>query len=151
VGVLLQANFSGTLSVLGVPIEPEQALAGMRRPEGEPEGNSCMIVVAVDRGLDSRQLTRVARRAIFGMGRAGSDFAGGSGDYALAFGTGRGGPVADSSLGPVFAAAQEAVEEAVLNSLFMATTTEGYRGRVMYAVPHDFVVRACQNAGVLGL
>jgi D-aminopeptidase len=149
VGVLLQANFSGILSVLGVAIDPDQALAGMQRAQDEQEGNSCVIVVAVDRGLDSRQLTRVARRAIFGMGRAGSDFAGGSGDYALAFATKRGAPVPDSSLGPVFAAVQEAVEEAVLNSVFMARTTVGYRGHVKYACPHDFVVRACWSAGVL--
>lgn len=149
VGVLLQANFSGVLSVLGVAIDSDQALAGMRRSPAGQDGNSCVIVVAVDRGLDSRQLTRVARRAIFGMGRAGSDFAGGSGDYALALATKRGAAVPDSSLGPVFAAVQEAVEEAVLNSVFTAATTVGYRGHVAYACPHDFVLRACRNAGVL--
>jgi D-aminopeptidase len=149
VGVLLQANFSGTLTVLGVPIDPAQALAGKPRAAAAPAGNSCMIVAAVDRALDARQLTRVARRAIFGLGRAGSDFAGGSGDYALAFAAGRGSPVPDSALGPVFGAVQEAVEEAVLNSVFMATTVAGYRGHVLYACPHDFVVRACRQAGVL--
>jgi len=148
-GVLLQANFSGILSVLGVAIDKNQALARVQRTGDEQEGNSCVIVAAVDRGLDSRQLTRVARRAIFGMGRAGSDFAGSSGDYALAFATKRGAPVTDASLGPVFAAIQEAVEEAVLNSVFMARTTVGYLGHVKYACPHDFVLRACRNAGVL--
>ena len=165
VGVLLQANFSGTLTVLGVPIPAQAALAGLADgPAAPPEppggsgapgpsaqrGNSCMIIVAVDRRLDSRQLGRVARRAIFGLGRAGSDFAGGSGDYALAFAaTDAGEPVPDRDLDPVFTAVQEAVEEAVLNSIFMATTTHGHQGHVRYACPHEFVLRACRAAGVL--
>lgn len=177
VGVLLQANFSGTLTVLGVPIPAAAALAvpaggsaepdGAGSPEpgrGQPEpgrtravqtdparrGNSCMIIVAVDQALDSRQLGRVARRAVFGLGRAGSDFAGGSGDYAIALAaTGSGPPVPDRELDPVFGAVQEAVEEAVLNSVFMATTTEGHQGHVLRACPHEFVLRACRAAGVL--
>jgi D-aminopeptidase len=104
----------------------------------------------VDQALDSRQLGRVARRAIFGLGRAGSDFAGGSGDYAIAFAaTGTGPAVPDRELDPVFGAVQEAVEEAVLNSVFMATTTEGHQGHVLRACPHEFVLRACRAAGVL--
>jgi D-aminopeptidase len=156
VGVLLQANFSGVLTVLGVPIDAGRALAGVQRPAprapappttGMP-GNSCMIIVAVDRALDARQLGRVARRAIFGLGRAGSDFGPGSGDYALAFAA-AGPAVPESALRPVFTATLEAVEEAVLNSVFMAATTAGHQGRVQYAVPHDFVLRACRQAGVL--
>jgi len=165
VGVLLQANFSGTLTVLGVPVRAGAALAGLTggpaeppppatspaapEPDG-PRGNSCMIIVAVDRRLDARQLGRVARRAIFGLARAGSDFTGGSGDYALAFAaTDTGEPVADRDLDPVFTAVQEAVEEAVLNSVFMATTTHGHDGHVRHACPHEFVLRACRAAGVL--
>jgi D-aminopeptidase len=155
-GVLLQANFSGVLTVLGVPVDAEQALAAGHpsRPAAPPTktgppGNSCMIVVAVDRALDARQLGRVARRAIFGLARAGSDFSPGSGDYALAIAAADGPALPDSALGPVFTAALEAVEEAVLNSMFMAVTTTGHQGRVQYAVPHDFVLRACRRAGVL--
>jgi D-aminopeptidase len=70
-------------------------------------------------------LQRTARRALAGLARTGSDFAGGSGDYALAF------------------------EEAILNSLFMARTTTGTQGHTRYAVPHDWVRRACAAAGVL--
>ena len=102
-----------------------------------------MIVVAIDHGLDSRQLARVARRAVFAMGRTGADYAGTSGDYAIAIATRASGPVPDSALGPVFAAAADAVEEAILNSLFMATTMTGYRGHARRAVPLDVVVRAC--------
>ena len=140
-GVLVQSNFSGLLTVRGVPIAPGgAALSG---------ANSCMIVVAIDHGLDSRQLTRVARRAVFAMGRTGANFAGSSGDYAIAVATVAGRPVAESALEPVFGAVQDAVEEAILNSLFMATTTTGYQGHVSHAVPLDLVIRACRHAGVL--
>ncbi|WP_308167646.1 P1 family peptidase [Catellatospora tritici] len=142
VGVLAQANFSGVLRVAGVPVTPAAVgvPTGAPRPAYEPEhpGNSCVLVVATDGRFDARQLGRVARRAVFAMGRVGSDFAGGSGDYALAFSTAEpGGPAAESDLEPVFAAVQDAVAEALLNSLFMASTTVGYRGRVKYAVPHE--------------
>lgn len=149
VGVLVQSNFSGTLQVLGVPIRVEDALPGIE-VRGEPPGNSCMIVVASDAGLDSRQLGRLARRAVFAMARVGSDFAQGSGDYAIAVDVGETSPPPDSALDPLFLAVQEAVEEALLNSLFMAQTTVGHRGNVRYAVPHRFVLDRCAAAGVLG-
>ena len=79
---------------------------------------------------------------MFAMGRTGADFAGTSGDYAIAFATRASAPVPDSALGPVFAAVQDAVEEAILNSLFMATTTTGYLGHLRRAVPLDVVARA---------
>jgi D-aminopeptidase len=96
VGVLVQANFGGTLTVLGAKIDSREALAAAPpwpqetgHGHDQPESNSCMIVVAVDRALDSRQLTRVAKRAVFAMGTVGADFAPGSGDYAIAFATGQ--------------------------------------------------------------
>jgi D-aminopeptidase len=154
VGVLVQSNFSGTLTILGVPIVPGSGgvpadpadLAGPAGPG--PAGNSCMIVVAVDRALDSRQLNRIARRAVFAMGRTGADYAPASGDYAIAIATGDGAPVPDRQLGFVFAAVQDAVAEAIVNSLLMATTTTGFRGHVKYAVPLDEVVAVLRAAGV---
>lgn len=148
VGALVQSNFSGTLTVCGVPISVQSAL-GSSHVAPPPPGNSCMIVVAVDCGLDARQLERVARRAVFGMGRAGSDFAHGSGDYAVALSTEQPASTPDSALDPIFFAVQEAVEEAVLNSLFTAVTTTGRNGRIKHAVPHDHVQRQCRAAGVL--
>ncbi|MFI2363155.1 P1 family peptidase [Promicromonospora sp. NPDC019610] len=156
VGVLVQSNFSGTLTVRGVPIRPDDGAAppaadGAPVAGLQPEGNSCMIVVATDAPLDARQLGRVARRAVFAMARVGSDFAGGSGDYALAFGTAgapSSGGVDDGDLDPVFAATMDAVEEALLNSLFMATTTVGHRGTAT-AVPHALVLDRLRAAGVL--
>ncbi|WP_433160755.1 P1 family peptidase [Kribbella sp. CA-247076] len=132
VGALVQANFSGTLTVLGRPV-PATPI--------DADGNSCMIVVATDLPLDARQLGRVARRAVFGMGRVGSDFSPGSGDYAIAFTTNRspGSAFADRELKPVFQATMDSVEEALLNSLTMATTTTGHRGRTARAVPHDLI------------
>lgn len=152
VGVLVQANFGGTLTVLGVPIDKDAALleAGVAEPGGGVErGNSCMIVVATDVALDARQLGRLARRAVFGMGRVGADFAHGSGDYAIAFSVGEASQIPDSQLDPLFIAVQDAVEEAILNSLFMAETTVGYAGHVRYAVPLGYVARVCEERGVV--
>lgn len=142
-GVLVQSNFSGTLTVTGTPIDAEEALASVRDvPDtGEVEqGNSCMIVVATDAPLDARQLRRLATRAVFGMACVGAGYTHGSGDYGIAFSVGEGTVLRDADLDPLFLAVQEAVEEALLNSLFMAETTVGYRGRVRHAVPHAFVM-----------
>jgi D-aminopeptidase len=165
VGALVQANFSGVLTVSGVRVGvPADARTGipvldsnhvldpnhaLRPPDfGEPAGNSCVIVLATDARLDSRQLERVANRAFPAMARVGSDFSGHSGDYALAVSTaaGRDGagedyPVPGKDLDLIFLAAMEASEEAILNSLFMAVTTTGYGGHVSPAVPLDYVQR----------
>ncbi|MEV6281318.1 P1 family peptidase [Kribbella sp. NPDC051770] len=137
VGVLVQSNFSGTLQVLGTKIPA---------PPREPDGNSCLIVVATDLPLDARQLGRVARRAIFALGLIGSDYAPGSGDYAIAFATKHQQPMPDRDLRPVFQATLEAVEEALLNSLVAARTTTGYKGRTQYAVPHELITAARDRA-----
>lgn len=175
VGALVQSNFGGRLTVLGVPM-PAEELLGDHEPDGqgpahasasadgqrsadvsspadgaESTGNSCMIVVATDAPLDARRLGRLARRAIFAMARVGASFANGSGDYALAFGTAE--PerplLDDHDLDPVFAGVMDAVEEALLDSLFTATTTVGVHGRVAYAVPHAEVVRRLAERGLL--
>jgi D-aminopeptidase len=148
-GALVQANFGGELVVLGTPVPAAEALAAAgiaAAPDADPPGGSCVIVLATDAALDCRQLERVASRAFAGMARTGSDFSGRSGDYALAFSTAAGRaaagpdePVPHSDLDLLFSAAIEATEEAVLNSLFMATTTRGFRGHVRHAVPLDYV------------
>ena len=135
--MLVQANFSGRLTVLGQEIDPRDVLPDAEHQAAEPTGNSCMIIIATDRGFDSRQLTRIARRAIFALGRAGSDYAQGSGDYAIAFATGALPGAQDGDLGPVFSATAEATHEAILNSLFLATTTTGYQGHTRHAIPLD--------------
>jgi D-aminopeptidase len=154
IGVLVQANFGGTLTVLGVPVAAPGAAAAPPGTAASPpadQGNSCAIVVATDAPLDSRRLARVARRALVGMARTGSDFSGRSGDYALAFSTAAPGaePMPDSALDPLFAGAIDAAEEAILNSLFMAETTTGFRGHTRPAVPLDHVRELCAARGVL--
>jgi len=148
-GALVQSNFGGRLTVLGVPASPDLLL----EPTAEavaPPGNSCMIVLATDAALDARQLGRLARRGVVALARVGSDYSHGSGDYAIAFSTAAElGPVADADLSPMFSAALECVEEAMLNSLLMATTTVGFRGRRAEALPHRALVERLAAAGVL--
>ena len=155
IGALVQANFGGTLTVLGVPVPPEPAASeapsapASATPRGEP-GNSCVIVLATDAPLDSRRLGRVAWRSFAGMARTGSDFSGRSGDYALAFSTAPPAePLPDSALDPLFVAAIDVTEEAILNSLLAARTVRGFRGHVKHAVPLDRVRELCRARGVL--
>lgn len=148
VGVLVQSNFGGILTVLGVPLPVDELV-----PEAEravPPGNSCMIVVATDAPLDARQLGRIARRAVFAMGRLGASYSHGSGDYAIAFSTAQPGraSIPDGEIDPIFAAVLDAVEEALLNSLFAAVTTSG-RGQTSHAVPHAAAIRRLTAAGRL--
>jgi len=157
-GVLVQANFGGVLTIGGVPIpppaaEPEPPEHEPRPVDDEPQpaahhegGGSCVIVLATDVPLGARELRRVANRAFAGMARSGADFSGRSGDYALAISTATGpesawpdGSVPERDLDLLFTAAIEATEEAILNSLLMAVTTTGYRGRVSRAVPLDYL------------
>lgn len=146
VGVLTQANFGGTLRIAGAALAPEPA----ERPgqPGQPEGagpgedGSCMVVAATDAPLDARQLGRLARRAVFALGRVGASYGHGSGDYGIAFSTsppvgGRAAVVADRWLDPLFGAVLQAVEESVLNALCAAVTTTGRLGRTVPAVPLD--------------
>jgi D-aminopeptidase len=111
---------------------------------------SCMIVVATDAPLDSRQLRRLAKRAVLGMARAGSSGSNGSGDYVIAFSTtnrssaqrstaGTPSPsrLSEEDLSPLFEAAIEATEEAIDNSILRATTVHGRDGHVVLAIPID--------------
>lgn len=144
VGVLVQTNFSGTLTVKGVPIPSTSANHDPATTAAE-QGNSCMIVVAVDAGLDARQLRRVGARTVFAMDSVGADYRQGSGDYAIAFGTAPDrGPVADRDLDPFLQAAREATEEAILDSLLQATTVDGIDGHRAVAVPVDEIRRCCE-------
>jgi D-aminopeptidase len=152
VGALVQANFSGTLTVLGVPIDANEALASAREPDestDEPGGNSCMIIVATDAPLDSRQLDRISRRAVFAMARVGAGYTHGSGDYGLAFSTGEGGRFPEDQIDPLFTATMDAVEEALLNAVFMAETTHGPDDHVRHAVQVEFVTAKLRARGVV--
>ena len=154
VGVLVQTNYGGVLSVDGVPIGK---LLGQHYLKDELQSSSgdgsVIIVIATDAPLSDRSLERLARRAFLGIARTGSPMTNGSGDYALAFSTAdsvRRNAIrrsADTDLrelpndriSPLFQAVVEATEEAVLNSMFKAETMEGHKARIE-AVPLDGVI-----------
>ncbi len=155
-GVLVQANFGGVLTIDGLPIgkrlqnHPFAALDASEPKRNTADG-SCMIVVATDAPLSSNDLRRLAARAVFGLARTGSSFSNGSGDYAIAFSTapdlrvahGAKAPettkhrtLSGDALTPLFQAALETTEEAVYNALLRATTMSG-SGRTVEAIPVD--------------
>lgn len=118
VGALVQSNYGGALRIAGMPFR--------NGPGAQPAGDgSIMIVLATDATLEHRELERLASRAIWGLGRTGSSGSNGSGDYAIAFSTTTGNPLRGDRLSPLFEAAIEATEEAILNSLFLARTVIG--------------------------
>lgn len=132
IGVLVQSNYGGSLTVAGLPWPSGKVSAA--RGDG-----SVMVVIATEIPLEHRELERLAARAMWGLGRTGSSASNGSGDYAIAFSTAREGkPLKGDALSPLFEAVMEATEEAVLNSLFMAETTEGSGVRVE-ALPAEAV------------
>ena len=164
VGVLAQTNFNfgGVLTVAGAPVGVELGRHAFRDDLAKPEGGSCMVVVATDAPLDARQLKRVAARVPMGLARVGSFASSGSGDYAIAFSTDRSCRVRheapglrqvallpDEDLSQLFLAAVEATEEAVLNSLFAATTTTGFGGHVVEALPVDRVLEILRRHNAL--
>jgi D-aminopeptidase len=143
VGVLVQSNFGGVLQVLGAPVGKELGRHAFRGAMEEGRGDgSIIIVVATDAPVLARNLGRLASRAIMGLARTGSSASNGSGDYVIAFSTaaslrrpwqGRR-PAAEElsndELSPLFQAVVEATEEAIYNSLTMATAVESRAGRV---------------------
>ncbi|HEU4801496.1 MAG TPA: P1 family peptidase, partial [Gemmatimonadales bacterium] len=148
VGVLVQSNFGGALTIGGVPFWKELPPGSER---GRRADGSIIIVVATDAPLSDRNLRRLANRTLMGLGRTGSYASNGSGDYVIAFSTHpavrrsatpyalRPTPeLSNDAVSPLFEAAAEATEEAVLNSLFQATTVESRGGRIE-AIPLDRV------------
>jgi D-aminopeptidase len=146
VGVLVQTNYGGRLTIAGVPVWKEMSPAG--GAANDNADGSCMIVVATDAPLDARDLERLAARAIFALARTGSTYSNGSGDFAIAFSTHRSLRVTDAtapqprtvmpteSVSGLFEAVMDATEEAVYNSLLRATDTTS-AGRTVRALPID--------------
>jgi len=149
VGALLQTNFGGALTILGVPVGTLLGKTSFDAFLPPPNAGSCMMILATDAPLSSRQLGRVARRAMLGLGRTGSILGHGSGDYALAFSTcragiegqGRGAGLPDRELNPFFLAAVEAVEESVYDSLFASETLIGRENHRLEKIPVPKVVK----------
>jgi D-aminopeptidase len=147
VGVLVQTNFGGVLTIRGIPFDkPTNTREAASSPGAD---GSCMIVVATDAPLDARNLKRLAKRALLGIARTGGYYANGSGDYAIAFSTAETVRVPhrspsptrtvtllrDDKVSPLFQAAAEAAEEAILNSLFKAVRTDGKDGHTAEPLP----------------
>ncbi|MEE4116314.1 MAG: P1 family peptidase [Marinilabiliaceae bacterium] len=154
VGVLVQTNFGGVLQIDGVPVGEELGKFSFRNNIIKNADGSCMIVLATDAPLDSRNLERLAKRAIMGLARTGGIASNGSGDYVIAFSTdeknfikaGNRSSTIDNTyldnnaISPLFLAAIEATEEAIINSLFAAETMTGRDGNMAEELPEDKVV-----------
>ena len=155
VGVLVQTNYGGVLTMNGAPVGRElgtysfvDELTAPTNDENQEDG-SIMIVIATDAPLNARNLNRLAMRAVMGLGRTGSFASNGSGDYVIAFSTHRDlrrpresdapattPELVNTSMSPLFAATAEATEEAIYNAIFKATTVTSSRGS-LEAIPVD--------------
>jgi D-aminopeptidase len=168
VGVLVQTNYGGVLTVNGAPVGRELGQYSYRSDleaggeEDRQEDGSIMIVVATNAPLNARSLDRIAMRALMGLARTGSFASNGSGDYVIAFSTDpavrrpreSGTPVTtpslvNASMSPLFAATAEATEEAIYNAIFKATTVSSSRG-TLEAIPVEDLERVLRKYNVLG-
>jgi D-aminopeptidase len=168
VGVLVQTNFGGVLTINGSPVGQELGRYYLRKElqqqgSGTDQGiGSCMIVLATNASLDARSLRRLAARAWLGVARTGSAASNGSGDYAIAFSTAAQvrmrteeraltrhvEVMTNDAMSPLFLAAIEATEEAIYNSMFRATTTTGH-GHTVEALPIDKTTDILRKYGAI--
>ena len=154
VGVLVQSNFGGVLTMNGAPLGQELGQYYMKEqltaaPFKDRADGSIIIVVATDAPIDARNLRRLAERAMLGLARTGSPSTNGSGDYVIAFSTAPENRIktttgarqitvlGNESMSPLFLAVVEATEEAIYNSLLRATTVVGRGGVRVEALPID--------------
>jgi len=163
VGVLVQSNYGGSLTINGVPVQREldrrAALAREAVEEPNPDG-SVMIVVATDAPLSDRNLERLALRAVTGLARTGTAMSNGSGDYVIAFSTAESvrrplpagvdpvSEISNNAMSALFRAVAEATEEAILNSLFRATAVSNARGSTP-ALPIEETLDILREFGAL--
>lgn len=154
VGVLAQTNFGGVLQINGVPVGEELGKFNFSNELLNNVDGSCMMVVATDAPLDHRNLLRLAKRAIIGMGKTGGIESNGSGDYVIAFSTAESlripydskepvinNPILQNdAMSPLFMAVIEATEEAIINSLFAAHSVTGRNGNKAESLPLEKVL-----------
>ena len=159
VGVLVQTNYGGILEIDGVQVgqrlQKHDFIDHVRKTENVD--GSCMMVVITDAPLDSRNLERVAKRAMMGMAKTGGIASNGSGDYVIALSVAPGNLIdsraktltstvlANSEMSPIFAATIEATAEALWNSLFMAEPMTGKGGYHVDALPVEQVLEMLRN------
>ncbi len=154
VGVLVQSNFGGVLEVAGVPVGKELKKYYLSDKLNNTPDGSIMVVVATDAPLDSRNLERLAKRAFMGIAKTGSIASNGSGDYIVAFSTHpeiriphqpkdslmQTAVLYNDDMSPLFMAAIEATEEAIINSLLYAETMIGKNRRKVEALPKEKLI-----------
>ena len=159
IGVLVQTNYGGILEIDGVQVgqklQKHDFINHVRRNENVD--GSCMMVVITDAPLDSRNLERVAKRAMMGMAKTGGIASNGSGDYVIALSVAPENLIndkakkitstvlANSEMSSIFAATIETTAEALWNSLFMATSMTGRAGYHVDALPVDKVLEMLRN------
>jgi D-aminopeptidase len=173
VGVLVQTNFGGILSIAGVPVGKElgngylinylQQNKGARNRTPGPQSadGSIMMVVATDAPIDHRNLNRLAARAMMGLARTGSNESNGSGDYVIAFSAAPGvriqadspmyqpkGLLPNGSMSPLFEAVIEATEEAIYNSMLRARDMTG-NGHIVKALPLEETIELLRKHGAI--
>ena len=159
-GALVQSNFGGVLQMDGIPVGKRLGQYYLKEQlEDASADGSIMIVLATDAPLSDRNLNRLAKRALAGFARTGAAMSNGSGDYVIAFSTDeevRRTPerrskvwaypeVPNDRMSPLFQAAIEATEEAIYNSLSMATASSGYMGRNVDALPLDALKKLAES------
>ena len=166
IGVLVQTNYGGILTINGAPVGRELGNYAYREQleasASDQADGSIMMVVATDAPLTARNLDRLGMRAMMGLGRTGSYASNGSGGYVIAFSThpslrrprSSNVPVTsdvlvNESMSPLFAATAEATEEAIYNAIFKATTVTSSRGE-LNAIPVEDLKRVLKKYGVLG-
>ena len=162
VGVLVQSNFGGLFTIDGVPVGKEMGKILFKKDLTIEDEGSCMIVVATNAPLSPRNLKRMAKRTAHAFGRVGAYSSNGSGDYAIAFSTAqkvrrisRGNDlefvlqeVHNRHMSPLFQAVVEGTEEAIVNSILMATTVESKYGR-SEAISIEEVVKILKKYGAI--
>jgi D-aminopeptidase len=157
VGVLVQTNYGGVLQINGVPIAKE--FDNYPRHYSYDVDGSCMIVVMTDAPLSSRNLERLAKRAMMGLAKTGGIASNGSGDYVIAVSTVKDNfiphnkeslyietkELKNKAITPLFLAVIEATEEAIVNSLFAAKTMSGRKNHKIKSIPIDSVLKVMKK------
>ena len=160
IGVIVQSNYGGILEIDGVQVGQklnEYSFKNHVIPQANTADGSCMMVVITDAPIDARNLERVAKRAMMGLAKTGGIASNGSGDYVIAMSVAPENLIKDGQklhaqtlldngeMSSIFAATIEATAEALWNSMFMAETTKGYKGKVVEALPVDKVLKMLKN------
>lgn len=158
VGVLVQSNYGGVLEIAGVPVGQMLEHYSFRDAVLQDVDGSCMMVVATDAPLDSRNLERLAKRAMMGLAKTGGIASNGSGDYVIAFSVCPENLINEKTefytpklmhnddLSPLCEAVIEATAEALWNSLFAAKTTKGINGKIVNSIPVEKVVKLIKGS-----